>query len=43
MESKTVGKYGPIVFDDIQLINKLQTASRENIPDRIGHAKGAGK
>lgn len=43
MTSKTVGRNGPIVLDDTQLINKLQTTSRENIPQRIGHSKGAGK
>lgn len=42
ISSKTVGKYGPIVFEDGKLFEKLMHFSRERVPERVVHAKGAG-
>lgn len=38
----TAGARGPIVMHDTWLIEKLQSFSRENIPERRMHAKGSG-
>lgn len=40
--SKTAGEYGPIVMQDVHLIDKLAKFDRERIPERVVHAKGAG-
>ena len=40
--SKTVGEYGPVLLEDIHLIEKLATFDRERIPERVVHARGAG-
>lgn len=40
--SITVGKYGPIVLADFNLIEQLGHFNRERIPERVVHAKGAG-
>ncbi|MGI0542123.1 catalase [Corynebacterium aquatimens] len=40
--SVTVGRQGPNVLDDIHLIEKLAHFNRENVPERIPHAKGHG-
>jgi catalase len=40
--SLTVSNNGPIVFQDVHLIEKLAHFNRERIPERIVHAKGAG-
>lgn len=40
--SVTVGKYGPIVLTDVNLIEQLGHFNRERIPERVVHAKGAG-
>ncbi|MPQ45086.1 catalase [Clostridium tarantellae] len=40
--SLTVGPNGPVLLDDIQLIEKLAHFDRERIPERVVHAKGAG-
>ncbi|XP_068912114.1 catalase-like isoform X2 [Tenebrio molitor] len=40
--SLTVGKKGPILLQDWVLIDKLSHFSRERIPERVVHAKGAG-
>ncbi|CAH0552792.1 unnamed protein product [Brassicogethes aeneus] len=40
--SITVGKYGPIVLTDWNLIEQLASFNRERISERIVHAKGAG-
>ncbi|TFH23074.1 catalase [Candidatus Bathyarchaeota archaeon] len=40
--SLTVINNGPIIFQDVQLIEKLAHFNRERIPERIVHAKGAG-
>lgn len=40
--SVTVGPAGPVLIQDIHLIDKLAHFNRERIPERIVHAKGAG-
>ncbi|WKN30014.1 catalase [Porifericola rhodea] len=40
--SKTVGEYGPVLLEDIHLIEKLASFDRERIPERVVHARGAG-
>jgi catalase len=40
--SLTVSNNGPIIFQDVHLIEKLAHFNRERIPERIVHAKGAG-
>ncbi|KAJ2779093.1 catalase A, partial [Coemansia interrupta] len=40
--SLTIGNTGPILLQDIHLIDKLAHFGRERIPDRVVHSKGAG-
>lgn len=40
--SVTAGPQGPVVLNDIHLIEKLAHFNRENVPERIPHAKGHG-
>lgn len=40
--SKTAGPDGPVLLEDIHLIQKLQRFDRERIPERVVHARGAG-
>ena len=40
--SLTAGPRGPILLQDVQLIDKLASFDRERIPERVVHAKGAG-
>lgn len=40
--SKTVGANGPVLLEDIHLIEKLAAFDRERIPERVVHARGAG-
>jgi len=40
--SVTVGPSGPVLMQDVHLIEKLAHFNRERIPERIVHAKGAG-
>ncbi|MCY6483864.1 catalase [Clostridium aestuarii] len=40
--SLTVGERGPVLLQDIHLIEKLADFNRERIPERVVHAKGAG-
>jgi len=40
--SVTVGARGPVLLQDVHLIEKLAHFNRERIPERIVHAKGAG-
>ncbi len=40
--SLTAGKNGPVLMQDIQLINKLSRFVRESVPERVICAKGAG-
>ena len=38
--SQTAGPDGPVLLQDIQLIQKLQRFDRERIPERVVHARG---
>lgn len=40
--SLTIGKDGPVLLQDIHLIEKLAAFDRERIPERVVHARGAG-
>jgi len=40
--SLTVGRRGPVLLQDVHLIEKLAHFDRERIPERVVHAKGAG-
>jgi len=40
--SLTVGERGPVLLQDVHLIEKLAHFNRERIPERVVHAKGAG-
>ncbi|MBN1255295.1 MAG: catalase [Deltaproteobacteria bacterium] len=40
--SKTAGSSGPILIQDVHLLEKLGHFDRERIPERVVHAKGAG-
>jgi len=40
--SLTVGERGPVLLQDVHLIEKLAHFDRERIPERVVHAKGAG-
>jgi catalase len=39
--SLTVGERGPVLLQDVHLIEKLAHFDRERIPERVVHAKGA--
>lgn len=40
--SKTAGESGPVLLEDVHLIEKLASFDRERIPERVVHARGAG-
>ena len=40
--SITAGEKGPVLMQDVHLLEKLATFARERIPERVVHAKGAG-
>lgn len=40
--SITAGERGPVLMQDVHLLEKLATFARERIPERVVHAKGAG-
>lgn len=40
--SQTAGAQGPVLLQDMQLIQKLQRFDRERIPERVVHARGTG-
>ncbi|MGV9205839.1 MAG: catalase, partial [Promethearchaeia archaeon] len=40
--SITAGERGPVLMQDVHLMEKLATFARERIPERVVHAKGAG-
>ena len=40
--SETIGERGPVLLQDVHLIEKLAHFDRERIPERVVHAKGAG-
>ena len=42
LNSMTAGSKGPVLIQDIHLIEKLAHFDRERIPERVVHAKGAG-
>jgi len=42
INSMTAGEPGPILLQDVHLLQKLAHFNRERIPERIVHAKGAG-
>lgn len=40
--SRTAGSTGPVLMQDVHLLEKLGHFNRERIPERVVHAKGAG-
>ncbi|MBO0366140.1 MULTISPECIES: catalase KatB [Pseudomonas] len=40
--SQTAGSNGPVLLQDVHLMQKLQRFSRERIPERVVHARGTG-
>src|SRR4030042_886382 len=40
--SQTAGERGPVLMQDVHLLEKLGHVDRERIPERVVHAKGAG-
>lgn len=40
--SQTAGPRGPVLLQDLQLLEKLAHFDRERIPERVVHAKGSG-
>lgn len=40
--SQTAGPSGPVLLQDVQLIQKLQRFDRERVPERVVHARGTG-
>jgi len=42
LSSKTAGSKGPVLIQDVHLLEKLAHFDRERIPERVVHAKGAG-
>jgi catalase len=40
--SLTAGERGPVLMQDVQLLEKLAHFDRERILERVVHAKGAG-
>ena len=42
LNSMTAGPKGPVLIEDVHLIEKLAHFDRERIPERVVHAKGAG-
>jgi len=38
----TAGNPGPVLFQDVHLVEKPAHFDRERIPERVVHAKGAG-
>jgi len=40
--SITAGDHGPVLMQDVHLLEKLAHFNRERIPERVVHAKGAG-
>ena len=41
-DSKTAGQDGPVLLEDMNLIEKLAHFDRERIPERVVHARGVG-
>ena len=42
LNSMTAGQKGPVLMQDVHLLEKLAHFDRERIPERVVHAKGAG-
>jgi catalase len=42
LNSMTAGERGPVLMQDVHLLEKLAHFDRERIPERVVHAKGAG-
>lgn len=42
LSSVTAGEKGPVLLQDVHLLEKLAHFNRERIPERVVHAKGAG-
>lgn len=40
--TKTAGKRGPVLIEDVWYLEKLANFDRERIPERVVHAKGSG-
>lgn len=40
--SQSAGASGPVLLQDVQLLQKLQRFDREKIPERVVHARGTG-
>ncbi len=40
--SLTAGPRGPLLMQDVQLLEQMQSFNRERIPERVVHAKGSG-
>lgn len=40
--SLTTGDRGPLLMQDVQLLEQMQNFNRERIPERVVHAKGSG-
>src|SRR5690606_20959202 len=40
-QALTAGPRGPILMQDVQLLEQLQHFNRERIPERVVHAKGS--
>ncbi|EPZ43494.1 hypothetical protein N007_12360 [Alicyclobacillus acidoterrestris ATCC 49025] len=40
--SKTAGARGPVLLEDVHLLEKLAHFNRERVPERVVHAKGTG-
>ena len=43
LNSLTVGEKGPIPIQDFTFLDEMAHFDRERIPERVVHAKGAGK
>ena len=40
--SKRAGSNGPVLLEDIHLVEKLASFDRERVPERVVHARGVG-
>src|SRR5580698_6625946 len=41
-QALTAGPRGPLLMQDVQLLEQMQHFNRERIPERVVHAKGSG-
>jgi catalase len=41
-QALTAGERGPVLIQDVQLLEQMQHFNRERIPERVVHAKGSG-